>query len=276
MLAQGVKIHFAHRAFSWNNEARGKAAVHCVIIGFGLQDVADKTIYEYADVKGEPHAVKVNNINPYLVDAVNIFIAKSRAPICQKIPAMIFGSMPNDGGYLLLNDNDKVDLVNLEPQVNQFLRPLMGSEEFINAKVRWCLWLVDATPTIIKQMPQLLKRIDKVRLTRLASSRPTTQALAKKPSLFGEIRQPKSRYLAFPEVSSENRDYVPIGFLDEAVIATNKLYTISDANQFHFGVLSSVMHMAWVRTVCGRLKSDYQYSTGMVYNNFPWPALPRS
>ena len=271
MLAQGIKIHFAHRTFSWSNEARGKAAVHCVIIGFGLQGEADKTIYEYADIKGEPHAVKANNINPYLVDAPDVLLTKSRNPISKFSPTMIFGSMPNDGGFLLFNKDGRIEFLKREPKAVGFLRVLMDSEEFINSKERWCLWLENTPPNELKNLPNIFARLEGVKMVREASTRPTTKSLAKTPSLFGEIRQPKSQYLAFPEISSESRLYIPISFLDSSVIATNKLYTISAANKFHFSVLTSSTHMAWVRTVCGRLKSDYQYSTGIVYNNFPWP-----
>lgn len=271
MLAQGIKIHFAHRTFSWSNEARGKAAVHCVIVGFGLQDVIDKTIYEYEDIKGEPHAVKANNINPYLVDAPDLVMSKRRVPITSAAPDLVFGSMPNDGGNLLMNDLQKIELLKKEPAAEKFVKRLMGSEEFINNKSRWCLWLNDATPSELKAMPFVLILLEKVKVVRLASTRATTQGLANTPALFGEIRQPKSDYLVIPEVSSESRYYLPVGFLDKVVIATNKLYTITGGNLYHFGVLSSQQHMAWTRAVCGRLKSDYQYSTGIVYNNFPWP-----
>ena len=271
MLAQGIKIHFAHRTFNWSNEAKGKAAVHCVIIGFGLQDVADKIIYEYDDIKGQPHAVKVGNINPYLIDAPSVLISKNRNPVFKSAPLMIFGSMPNDGGFLLLSDEEKIEFLDGEPQALNLLRPLMGSDEFINSKKRWCLWLENISPNELKNMPNVLTRLSKVKKVREASSRLTTRSLARSPSLFGEIRQPKSNYLAFPEVSSELREYIPIGFLDSNIIASNKLYTIDRASLFDFSVLTSRMHMAWVRTVSGRLKSDYQYSTGIVYNNFPWP-----
>ena len=186
---------------------------------------------------------------------------------------MVFGSMPNDGGFLLFNKIEKSQFIFKEPMSEKYIRRLAGSEEFINSIERWCLWLLDVSPYDLKKMPLVMERLDKVRNIRSLSTRPTTRELAKLPSLFGEIRQPTTKYIAFPEVSSENRVYVPIGFLDSEVIATNKLYTIDGASIFHFGLLTSSMHMSWLRTVAGRLKSDFQYSTGVVYNNFPWPVI---
>ncbi|MEI8362679.1 MAG: DNA methyltransferase [Betaproteobacteria bacterium] len=271
MLAQGVKIHFAHRTFSWSNEARGKAAVHCVIIGFGLQDVADKTIYEYDDIKGEPHAVKAGNINPYLVDAPDLIIQKSRRPICA-VPEMTYGSKPADGGNLILTAVERVELLLSEPIAEQYIRPYIGSEELINGNGRYCLWLKEADPQLLRKMPKVMARIEAVRKMRLASTKIPTQEQADTPSLFGEIRQPKSNYLAVPETSSERRSYLPIAYLPVDFIASNSMYTLSDAGIYAFGVLCSSMHMAWMRTLCGRLESRYRYSASLVYNNFPWPS----
>ncbi|HMN76928.1 MAG TPA: class I SAM-dependent DNA methyltransferase [Burkholderiaceae bacterium] len=274
MLAQGVKIAFAHRTFQWGNEARGVAAVHCVIIGFGLDERSDKTIYEYEDIRGEPHAVAAGNINPYLVDAPDIVLRKRRASVDARAPRMAFGSMPNDGGHLLLSDEERDELLQAEPAVAVFVRRLVGSEELINGRRRWCLWLVDASPQAIRLLRRVSERVALVRAARLRSSRRQTVALAETPTLFAEIRQPLARYLAVPEVSSEVRRYIPLAFLDADVVATNKLYTIEGASMWHFGVLQSAMHMAWTRGVCGRLESRYQYSAGIVYNNFPWPESP--
>jgi hypothetical protein len=184
---------------------------------------------------------------------------------------MAFGSMPNDGGYLLMNTQEKLELLAIEPNAASWVRQISGSDEFINGIERWCLWLIGIAPDKLRLMPAVMERVDSVRKQRMSSSRPTTRDLANMPTLFGEIRQPDKKYLAVPEVSSETRQFIPIGFLPSEHIATNKLYTISDASIYHFGVLSSTMHNAWMRTVGGRLKSDYQYSTGIVYNNFPWP-----
>ncbi len=270
MLAQGVKIHFAHRTFSWSNEARGKAAVHCVIIGFGLQEAANKTIYEYADIKGEPHAIKANNINPYLVDAPNVMLEKRREPI-SNVLNITRGSQPTDGGNLLLTEEEKETLINAEPQAEKWIFPFAMGDEFINNLRRYCLWLLDCQPTELRKMPQVLARVENVKKIRLASKKLPTQALATQPTRFGELRQPKANYLAIPRVSSERRLFIPIGFLPANFIAGDKLQTIENATIFHFGVLSSTMHNSWMRAVCGRMKSDYSYSAGIVYNNFPWP-----
>ena len=272
MLAQGIRIHFAHRTFQWTNEAPGKAAVHCVIVGFAAFDAEKKRLFEYADIQGQPHEISVENINPYLVDAPpDVLLDKRRTPISRNAPPIVFGSMPNDGGNLLLSATEREALLSAEPGAENFLRPLVGSEEYINNARRWCLWLVDVSPNRLRPLPLVRERIEKVRAKRLESSRSTTRELAETPSLFGEIRQPQKRYLALPEVSSENRHYIPMGFLDPDVVATNKLYTIDGATLYHFGIMASAMHMGWTRAVCGRLKSDYQYSAGIVYNNLPWP-----
>jgi len=271
MLAQGIKIHFAHRTFSWSNEARGKAAVHCVIVGFGLQDVPNKIIYEYEDIKGEPHAVKVGNINPYLVDAPDLIIEKARRPICN-VPEMTYGSKPADGGNLILTKAEYAELLINEPAAEQYIRPYIGSEELINGNGRYCLWLKETSPQALRQMPHVMARIDAVRKMRLASTDQNTRNWAVMPSEFQTDRQPKSDYLALPEVSSERRKFMPIAYLPVNVVASNKLYTVEGAGLYAFGLLCSSMHMGWTRALSGRLKSDYQYSAGIVYNNFPWPS----
>ncbi len=270
MLAQGIKIHFAHRTFSWNNEARGNAAVHCVIIGFGLQDVADKIIYEYDDIKGEPHAVKVSNINPYLADAANLVVLPRTNPICRVSP-MVNGSKPADGGNLILSAEEKADLIAKEPQAVVWIKSFAMGDEFINGIARYCLWLVDCPPQTLRAMPEVLKRIDAVKAMRLASAKAPTREMANFPTLFAEIRQPKTNYLALPRVSSERRVYIPIAYASSDLIAGDKLQTIPNATLFEFGVITSSMHMAWMRTTAGRLKSDFQYSAKITYNNFPWP-----
>jgi hypothetical protein len=270
MLGHGIKIHFAHRTFSWNNEARGKAAVHCVIVGFGLGDVAEKTIFEYENIKGEAHAVKASNINPYLVDAPDVVLTKRRVPLCSA-PPMVYGSKPTDGGNLLLSATEKVELIAEEPEAERWIRPFLGAEEFLNGQERFCLWLAQCPPNELRKMPLVRRRVDAVRAMRAASQKAPTRECANTPSIFAELRQPTSYYLAVPEVSSENRRYLPVGYLEPEVIASNKLYTVPDASIFHFAILTSTMHNAWMRAVTGRLKSDYQYSTGIVYNNLPWP-----
>lgn len=272
MLAQNIKIHFAHRTFSWNNEARGKAAVHCVIIGFGMHDVTEKTIYEYADIKGEPHAIKAKNINPYLVDAPNLALANRTKPICS-IPEMVYGSKPTDGGFLLLNEDEKAKLIKSEPESASWIKPFLNADEFLNNTKRFCLWLVDCPPQILRTMPEVLKRVEAVKSMRLASIDSETRKDANTPTLFQKIRQPQSNYLLVPAHTSENRFYIPLGYMPADVICGNANFTIPNASLFHFGILTSHMHVAWVRSVCGRLKSDFRYSAGIVYNNFPWPTL---
>ena len=268
-----IKIHFAHRTFKWENEAKGNAAVHCIIIGFSNFDISEKSIYDYDNLSGEAHAIKVKNINPYLVEGKDIFIAKRRKPICQ-VPEMAFGNMPNDGGFFLFTDDEKKEFIKKEPESELYFKKFIGSQEFINNISRWCLWLKDVDPNILKKLPEVSKRVDLVKKTRLNSNRATTKKMAEFPTLFGEIRQPNANYLVFPEVSSERRKYIPIGFVNKDVISSNKNYTIVNATLYEFGVLSSIMHMVWVKNIGGRLKSDYQYSTGIVYNNFPWPNNP--
>ena len=273
LLAQGMHIHFAHRTFQWSNEARGNAAVHCVIIGFGAFDSEKKTIYEYEDIRGEPHAVAAHNINPYLVDAPTALLEKRRIPICSA-PEMVYGSKPTDGGHLLLSEEDKAELLVAEPQAAAWLRRFIGADEFLYNTPRYCLWLANCPPNQLRQMPKVMARVEAVREMRKASKKAPTRKLAATPTLFGELRQPTSHYLAIPEVSSERRTYLPIGFISPDVVASNKIYTVSNASIYHFGVLNSAMHMAWMRYTCGRLESRYQYSAGIVYNNFPWPDLP--
>jgi len=273
LLRLGMNIHFAHRTFQWNNEARGQAAVHCVIIGFGPGDVAEKWLFDYETLKSEPHAVKANNINPYLVDGPDVVLYKRSKPLCN-IAEMTKGSQPTDAGNLLLTDEEKNVLSEKEPKAALWIRPFVGADEFINGISRWCLWLKNCPPDVLRAMPVVLKRIDAVRQTRLASKKADTREWAQHPTLFTEDRQPEKTYLLVPSVSSERRYYIPIGFMAPEVVASNLVLTIPNATAYHFGVLSSTMHNAWMRAVCGRMKSDYRYSAGIVYNNFPWPKEP--
>jgi hypothetical protein len=275
LLAQGIHIHFAHRTFKWSNEASGKAAVHCVIIGFGLQDAPNKVIYEYEDIAGEPHAVAAANINPYLVDAPDVVLPRRKAAICD-VPDISKGNQPTDGGHLILTQEERDIAITKFPDTEKFLKRLIGAQEFLNGNERYCLWLVNAPPNEIKRNPFIMERVEKCRKFRaeegIASD---TIALAATPTLFRETRNPDN-FIVLPSVSSERRAYIPFGFRHGDTIATNLCLVIDDAGLVEFGVLLSTMHNAWIRQVCGRLESRIRYSIEIVYNNFPWPsaALP--
>lgn len=265
----GIKIHFAHRSFKWKNEAKGNAAVYCVIVGFANFDSANKSIFEYKDINGEAHELKVKTINPYLIDAKDVFVDKKSTPICSNIPEMNFGNMPADGGEFLFTTEEKNMFLEKEPEAKKYFKPFISAYEFINNEKRWCLWLQDIDPSEQLKLKLINERVKNVRLLREKSSRPQ---LAKTPTLFAQITQPKGAdFLVIPRVSSENRTYIPIGFFDKKNIASDTCLIIPNATVFHFGILTSLMHMTWVKTVCGRLKSDYRYSKDIVYNNFPWP-----
>lgn len=269
LLSQNIKIHFAHRTFRWSNEARGKAAVYCVIIGFGLQDANKKKIYDYETPDADSMEILAKNINPYLIDAPDVVISSRSKPI-NNVPAMVFGSKPTDSGFLLLDDEEKKGLLLVEPLAEKFVKPLISAEEFINGKKRWCLWLVDVNPTELRNLPEVMKRINGVKEFRKASKKAQTVELAETPYLFAEIRQPKSDFVLIPIHSSENRKYIPMAFFDKENIVNNSCAMLPNATLYHFGILTSTMHMAWTRQVCGRIKSDYRYSNNIVYNNFPW------
>jgi hypothetical protein len=273
LLAQGSKIHFAHRTFKWSNEARGNAQVYCVIIGFAAFDVDGKRLYDYETVTAEPMEMRVSNINPYLIDTDDLVIPTRKAPLCN-VPEMIYGNKPVDDGNLFLTDEEKALLLSKEPKAAKFVRPILGSQEFINGESRWCLWLKDVSPVELRVMPEVMKRVEAVKKFRQQSKKAATVKLASVPYLFAEIRQPENDYLLIPRVSSEHRRYIPIGFLTKTTIVNDLVSIVPDATLYHFGVLTSAMHMAWMRQVCGRLKSDYRYSNNLVYNNFPWPAAP--
>ena len=268
-----IKIHFAHRTFKWGNEARANAAVYVVIIGFSNFDIKEKLIYEYEDIKGEPLELKVKNINPYLVDGKDFVIVSQKHCISQ-VPEMYKGSQPTDGGFLLLEDSEKVDLVQIEPKASKYIKQFVSAREFLHNEKRWCLWLVNADPSEIKQCPSILKRLENVRNFRLKSTKAATVKWAQNPGLFTENRQPKSDYILIPRHSSENRNYIPFGFFTSNDIVADSCNSIPNASLFHFGVLSSGMHMVWIKTVCGRLESRFRYSNDIVYNNFPWPENP--
>lgn len=268
-----IKINFAHRTFIWDSEASGKAHVHCVIIGFANYDTDKKRIFDYQNIKGDAHEISAKHINQYLLDAKDIIIAARSHPVC-KVSEIVFGSMPNDGGNLIIEEKNYADFITAEPLSQKYIYPLLGAEEFINNKKRYCLWLLNASPEDIEQMPLVKKRIDKVREARISSKRSETRKLAEYPALFGEIRQPDSDYIFVPRVSSERRRYIPIGFLSEDVIAADSALIIPHATLYEFGVLTSIMHMTWMKYICGRLESRYRYSKDIVYNNFPWPPNP--
>ncbi len=274
MLAQGVKINFAHRTFSWTNEARGKAAVHVVIIGFALHDTPEKTIYEYEDIKGEPQAVVAKHINPYLTDAADVLLP-SRSQPPQGMAAMTKGSQPTDGGNLILDGAERTALLTRYPALVPYIKPFIGGYELLNGGERYCLWFADASPAELKtfaQYPEIKARIEGVKRTRLASPTASVQAQANEPFLFTQNRQPQHTFLAVPEVSSERRQFVPMDFLTAEIVPSNLVYMIPNVGVYEFGVLSSTLHNAWVRTVAGRLESRYRYSPN-IYQLFPWLAL---
>ncbi|MDD5377294.1 MAG: class I SAM-dependent DNA methyltransferase [Candidatus Gracilibacteria bacterium] len=270
LIENRIAINFAHQTFKWSNDAKGNAAVYCVIIGFSYDPIKKKRLFVYEDIKGDAHETGAKNINPYLVDAGNIIITKSKKPISD-VPQMDFGNMPNDGGNLILSESEKRFFVEKYPESEAFIREFIGAEEFINKSTRYCFWLEGVPPDQYRQIIELLERIENVKKLRESSSREATRKLALYPSLFGEIRQPKTDYILIPCHSSENRKYIPMGFMDKNIISHNSCQTIPNATLYHFGILTSMMHMAWVHSTCGRLKSDYRYSKDIVYNNFPWP-----
>ncbi len=270
LLRRGVRIGFSHRTFQWTSEAKGKAAVHCVIVGFGLREWQHKVLFDYESPQGEPHSVSVLNINPYLVAAPDVVITRRNIPL-QPVPQLVYGSKPADGGHLILTPAERFQLLGSCPQAEPFVRRFIGSAEFLHHIERYCLWLVDCAPEVLRSMPAVIERVESVRKIRLSSKKGPTVAMADTPAIFAEVRQPVSDYLVIPEVSSERRNYIPLAFMPRSVVASNLVYVLPNATSFHFGILTSLMHMAWVRAVCGRLKSDYRYSAGIVYNNFPWP-----
>jgi hypothetical protein len=265
-----IKIHFAHRTFRWSNEAKGNAAVHCVIIGFGLEDIENKRIFDYSDIQGEAVERIVSNINPYLVEGNDLIILKRNKTISD-VPEIIYGSKPTDGGYLLMTEAEKNDYLAKEPAGKKFIRPFISADEFLNGKKRWCFWLMDIKPNELKRLPVLLKRIESVKKFRLSSIKQATVKLADNPTLFAEIRQPDNDYVILPLHSSENRKYIPLGLFDQNNIVANSCSCIPSATLYHFGILTSEMHMTWVKYICGRIKSDYRYSNTIVYNNYPFP-----
>lgn len=261
----GVHIDFAHRTFRWDSEAKIKAHVHCVIVGFSTApNVASKVIY----TAERPQIVQ--NINGYLLDATNIFVESRNKPICD-VPEIGIGNKPIDGGNYLFTKSEMEKFLKAEPAAAKWFKPWYGSQEFINRCPRYCLWLGDCPPNELRKMPECMKRVEAVRQLRLASKSAGTVKLADTPTRFHVENMPESTYIVVPEVSSEKRRYVPMGFMTPDILCSNLVKIIPNATLYHFGVLTSNVHMAWMRAVCGRLKSDYRYSKDVVYNNFPWP-----
>ncbi len=260
-----LRIVFAYRTFQWDSEAEMKAHVHCVIVGFKVNgNNASKTIF-----LNESQSVQAENINGYLMDAPNVWIESRNKPICD-VPEIGIGNKPIDGGYYLFTDEEKSEFLKKEPKAQPYFRRWFGAEEFINNKIRWCLWLGDCTPAELRSMPLCYERVRMVYEYRLKSPSPGTVKLADKPTRFHVENMPKGNFIVIPEVSSGRRHYIPIGYMDDSVLCSNKLRLMPQANLFYFGVLTSKIHNAWMRVVCGRLKSDYSYSVNIVYNNFPW------
>ncbi|MDE7139135.1 MAG: class I SAM-dependent DNA methyltransferase [Ruminococcus sp.] len=260
----GVSIDFAYRTFRWDSEANQKAHVHCVIIGFStINKNVEKRLYNTENFQ------LVKNISPYLIDAPDIFVESRTKPLCD-VPEMVKGSIPVDDGNFFLTEEEKTTFLDIEPKAEKYIKKFYGAREFLHNEHRWCLWLLNATPNDLKSMPKVMERVKSIRDFRLKSTKSATQKFAAYPTRFMEIRQSTTEYIIVPSHSSENRRYIPIGFEVPDIICGNANFLVPNATLYEFGVLTSNVHMAWTRTVCGRLKSDYRYSNTVVYNNFPW------
>jgi hypothetical protein len=257
------------------NEAPGVAAVYCIIVGFGKQKIARKLLFEYVDIKAEPTVTAVKNINPYLVEAGDVVVRSRQKPLCD-VPEISIGCQQIDGGNFLFTIEARDVFVKKEPRAEKYFRRWLGSDEFINGWERWCLFLRDEKIEILKEIPTVWERVEAVKNFRLSSKRIQTLKAAEYPHRLGLESISESDYLIIPKVSSERRDYIPIGFETPTTICSDLVFIIPNATLFHFGILHSKMHMAWVRSVCGRLKSDYRYSKDIVYNNFPFPTAVTS
>ncbi len=267
MLEMGIKINFAHRTFSWHNDAKGKAAVHCVIIGFSHCDKNEKYLFDYLDVKGDPIRIKVSNINPYLVDAPSVVVTSNNTP--SNGQRMIEGMTPLDNGILSFSSDDKKIFLNAESQLKDLIKPWMTGKDYINNTNQWCFWLAETSISIIRKSNILKNKIEQVKNFRLLSK--SSQKFAETPHLFRETSFPKE-FVIIPKTSSENRPYIPMGFLKDA-IASSAVLVLPNGTLYEFGILTSQMHMDWMRVVAGRLESRYRYSAKLVYNNFPWPEI---
>ena len=266
LFEQGVNINYAWRTFRWDSEASLKAHVHCVIVGFSYVNNQQKIIYI-----NEKQQVNAENINGYLLNASNVFIEKRMKPLCD-VPLIYLGGQPIDDGNLILTEEEKEILLKHEPQAVSFIRPFMMGKDFIERKPRYCLWLKGADPSLLRKCPLVLERVEKVKAFRLSSNRSSTLKAAEEPTLFGAPFECKTNYVALPKVSSERRKYIPIDYLTPDIIPGDKLFCLQSSSLYHFGVMTSNVHMAWMRAVCGRLEMRYSYSNTIVYNNFPWPS----
>ncbi len=264
LFEDGIRINFAHRTFRWDSEANQKAHVHCVIIGFSYQQSSPRIIFD-----GE-RRIEAENINAYLTDAPDLFVGSRQKPLAD-IPEIGIGNLPIDGGNYLFDKDEMEDFVKTEPESAKYFHPWYGSVEFLHQKPRYCLWLGNCSPAELHRMPHCMQRVENVRNIRQASNRAATRKLADIPTRFSTENMPKSNFIIVPKVSSEKRRYVPMGFMSPNVMASDLVFLIPDATLYHFGILESNVHMAWMRAVCGRMKSDYRYSKDVVYNNFPWP-----
>ena len=266
-----VNINFAHRTFKWSNEAKGKASVYCVIIGFSALNESQKRLFFYSDVSGQPIEASVSKINAYLDSAASVIITSRSSPLCN-VPAMIYGNIPRDGGHYTFTSEEKDIFVSLEPLSQQYMYRFLGSKEFINNSPRWILFLRDCPPNELRNMPYVIERVSNVSSFRLSSKAKEIQKFAKTPTLFAQTTQAIGKnFILIPIISSERRQYIPIGFVNGNTIVNNQVQTLPEATLYHFGILTSSVHMGWTRTVCGRLEMRYRYSKDIVYNNFPWP-----
>lgn len=264
-MESGVHIDFAYRTFRWDSEAKIKAHVHCVIIGFSVApNIKDRIIF----TEGRPQIA--SNINGYLVDADNVFVESRKKPICN-VPQIGIGNQPVDDGNYLFTKAEMEEFIKKEPASEKYFKPFYGAAEFINRKPRYCLWLGECSPSELRKMPECMKLVQAVRDFRLSSKRNATVKLADKPTRFQTENMPKGNYIVIPQVSSERRRYIPMGYMDANVICSDKVRIMPEGSLYHFGVLESNVHMAWMRAICCRLKSDYSYTINDVYNNFPWP-----
>lgn len=267
----GLNIHIAYPTFTWANNARDKAAVHVVIVGLTGQS---KKRQLFQQIDGQWHCKQVSNISPYLIEGSNIAVLAKSKPMVKGVPPLLFGNKPTDGGFLLMNRSERDTLLRLEPQAARWIKKVLGADEFLNGKERWCLWLVDATENDIQAMPEVQKRIEKIRALRIKAGHSAALKMAEKPHIFMQVSQPVSGdYILIPSVSSERRTYVPIGFYDASVISTNLNYILPNGTLYEFAILTSLMHNDWMRLVAGRLESRYRYSATVVYNSFPWPSV---
>ena len=270
MFQQDVEIHFAHQTFQWNNEAKGKAAVYCVIVGFSSMRGLQKTLFSYPNIKGEPTSKTVEMINQYLLEAPTIFIDTRRTPISDT-PPMIYGTKPTDGGHLIFTEEEKEKFIEKEPLSEKYFRPWVGAHELVNGYQRYCLYLASCPPTELRKMPYVRECVEAVKKMRLESKAPSTQKWADFPTRFKQDNATETDILIIPRVTSENRKYIPIGYYEYPTVCSDSAFQIINADDYLFGILNSSMHMAWMKTVCGRLKGDFRYSNTLVYNNFIFP-----